>query len=197
MDKNASLIIVCDDKEISYANYLVQLIGQKDDKGDEVVGVSDDTVSAAIFTTKYYKDNLPQISSNTHILFIGHSDVAKEQMQTIQDTYSKFGMHYGWLGKRAVLYVDDISSNWIKLKDDRTHYDEFLAYSKAYGNSYSDALHGFAKRINAGFLNKTLVVGAPKMLIERGKALKDIKIQQYRTLERVFYHDGLRLFMEG
>ena len=28
------LIIVCDDKEIVYANYLIQLIGQKDDAGD-------------------------------------------------------------------------------------------------------------------------------------------------------------------
>lgn len=197
MRMNASLIIVCDDKEISYANYLIQLIGQKDDKNGEIVGVKDDTVSAAIFTTKYYKDNLPEISSNTHILFIGHSDVAKEQMQSITDSYCKLGMHYGWLGKRAVLYVDNSSLDWIKLKDDKKHYMEFLAYSKTYGNTYPDALVGFAKKINTGFLNKTLVVGAPKMVIERGKTQKEIKMQQYRTLEKVFYHDGLRLFMEG
>ena len=33
-----SLIIVCDEKDIAYANYLIQLIGQKDDTGESVVG---------------------------------------------------------------------------------------------------------------------------------------------------------------
>ena len=55
------LIIVCDDKNMVYANYLIQLIGQKDDAGDSIVGVEDDSVSAAIYTVKNYKDNLPQI----------------------------------------------------------------------------------------------------------------------------------------
>lgn len=55
------LIIVCDEKDMVYANYLIQLIGQKDDAGDSIVGIADDSVSAAIYTTKTYKDNLPQI----------------------------------------------------------------------------------------------------------------------------------------
>lgn len=49
------LIIVCDDKNMVYANYLIQLIGQKDDAGDSIVGVEDDSVSAAIYTVKNYK----------------------------------------------------------------------------------------------------------------------------------------------
>ena len=62
MQKNElPLIIVCDDKDMVYANYLIQLIGQKDDAGDSIVGVEDDSVSAAIYTVKNYKDNLPQI----------------------------------------------------------------------------------------------------------------------------------------
>ena len=60
MQKNElPLIIVCDDKDMVYANYLIQLIGQKDDAGDSIVGVEDDSVSAAIYTVKNYKDNLP------------------------------------------------------------------------------------------------------------------------------------------
>lgn len=101
---DAPLIIVCDDKEIAYANYLIQLVGQKDDDGDTIIGTADDTVSAAIYTTKFYMGNLPQIPSTQHILFIGQSNAGKEQRQTIQDRYTKLGMHYGWLGKRAVLW---------------------------------------------------------------------------------------------
>ncbi len=40
--------------------------------------------------------------------FIGQTSVAKEQSKTIPEAFNKLGMHYGWLGKRAVLYVDDI-----------------------------------------------------------------------------------------
>ena len=44
MQKNElPLIIVCDDKDMVYANYLIQLIGQKDDAGDSIVGVEDDS----------------------------------------------------------------------------------------------------------------------------------------------------------
>jgi len=128
--QNTPLILVCDEKDIAYANYLIQLIGQNDDEADKVVGIADDSVSAAIYTTKFYKDNLPNIPSTQRIIFIGQSPVAKEQRETIMDKYEKLGMHYGWLGKRAVLYVDDTSADWMKLKDDRKHYDEFLTYSK-------------------------------------------------------------------
>ncbi|WFF73558.1 hypothetical protein [Proteiniclasticum sp. QWL-01] len=192
------LIIVCDDKDVVFANYLIQLIGQKDDKDEKIVGIADDSVSAAIYTTKFYNGNLPQIPSTQHILFIGHSKEAKEQRQSIQDKYEKLGMHYGWLGKRAVLYVDESSGDWLKLKDDRKHYDEFLEYSEAYGVTHPDALHGYAKKLNGKIAKMMPVfVGAPKMLIDRNAAASEIKAQQYRTLEKVFYDEGLRLFMEG
>lgn len=193
------LIIVCDDKEIEYANYLIQLIGQRDDAGDSIVGVADDSVSAAIFTTKHYKDNLPQISSSQHIIFMGRSPLVKEQSKTISDHFNKLGMHYGWLGKRAVLYVDDIAGEWLKLKDDKAHYTEFWQYSKERGMVHTDALGEYAKKLSGNFVDKIMpvVVGAPKMLIERNKTIEEVKAQQYRTLIKVFYEDGLRLFMEG
>jgi len=196
--QNTPLIIVCDDKDIAYANYLIQLIGQNDDEGGKVVGITDDSVSAAIYTTKFYKDNLPNIPSTQRIIFVGQSPVAKEQRETIQDKYEKLGMHYGWLGKRAVLYVDDTSADWMKLKDDRKHYDEFLTYSKEHEVTHADALHGYAKKLDSKLAKiMPAVVGAPKMLFDRNKAMSEIKTQQYRTLEKVFYDDGLRLFMEG
>ena len=64
--------------------------------------------------------------------------------------------------------------------------------------THADALHGYAKKLD-GKLAKIMpaVIGAPKMLFDRNKAMSEIKTQQYRTLEKVFYDDGLRLFMEG
>lgn len=195
------LIIVCDDKDMVYANYLIQLIGQKDDAGDSIVGIADDSVSAAIYTTKNYKDNLPQIPSTQHILFIGQSSVAKEQSKTIPDMFNKLGMHYGWLGKRAVLYVDDTTSDWLKLKDKKEHYTEFWQFSKDRGMSHTDALAEYAKEVGswktgvAAFVH--VGVGAGKVLVDRNKTINEVKAQQYRTLIKVFYEDGLRSFVEG
>lgn len=194
-----SLIIVCDEKERCYANYLIQLIGQKDDVGDSIVGIADDSVSAAIFTTKQYKDNLSQIPSSQHILFIGLTKEAKEQVNTIPDKFNELGMHYGWLGKRAVLYVDDVAGEWLKLKDDKAHYTEFWTFSKSRGMVHADALAQFAKKLDGGFADKLMptLVAAPKMLIDRNKTISEVKAQQYRTLIKVFYEDGLKSFVEG
>lgn len=40
-------------------------------------------------------------------------------------------------------------------------------------------------------------IGAGKVAIDRTKTIDEVKAQQYRTLVKVFYEDGLRLFMEG
>lgn len=196
------LIIVCDEKDMVYANYLIQLIGQKDDAGDNVVGIADDSVSAAIYTTKNYKDNLPQIPSTQHILFIGRSPLVKEQNKTISEQFNKMGMHYGWLGKRAVLYVDNSTAGeWLKLKDKKEHYTEFWQFSKERGMVHTYALEEYAKAVGNW---KTVVaalvnvgIGAGKVAIDRSKTVEEVRAQQYRTLIKVFYEDGLRLFMEG
>lgn len=195
------LIIVCDDKEITYANYLIQLIGQKDDTGDSVVGVADDSVSAAIFTTKQYKDNLADLPSSQHILFIGQSDAAKEQCKTVPDKFGKMGMHYGWLGKRAVLYVDDSTAEWLKLKDKKVKYTDFWNYSKERGINHPDALAEYARKVGSWKIGVIAAVnvgfGAGKVLIDRTKTINEVKAQQYRTLVKVFYEDGLKSFVEG
>ena len=196
------LIIVCDEKDIVYANYLIQLIGQKDDSEDNVIGVKDNSVSAAIYTAKNYKDNLPQIPSSQHIVFLGHSPLVKEQSKTISDRFNKFGMHFGWLGKRAVLYVDSTTvSSWLKLTDQKKHYTQFCQYSKERGIEHTDALTAYTKDLAswktgmAGVINVAL--GAGKVIVDHNKAVEEIKAQQYKTLIKVFYEDGLRLFMEG
>ena len=195
------MIIVADEKDMVYANYLIQIIGQKDDAGDSIVGIEDDSLSAAIYTPKIYKDNLSQIPSSQHILFIGQTKEAKEQSKTIPDRFNRFGMHYGWLGKRAVLYVDDTTSDWLKLKDKKEKYTEFWNFSKDRGMTHRDALAEYAGKVGnwktsvAAAVNVGL--GAGKVLVDRTKTINEVKAQQYRTLIKVFYEDGLRFFVEG
>lgn len=99
-NKKKELMIVCDEKLMEYANYLMALIGQNDDENTKIVGTKDGCVSAAIFTPKNYKDTLPKITSNTYILFIGSFKEAKEQGKNVNFKFNKYGMKYGWLGKR-------------------------------------------------------------------------------------------------
>ena len=55
-NQKTELMIVCDEKLMEYANYLMALIGQNDDVEGKTVGTKDGTVSAAIYTPKSYKD---------------------------------------------------------------------------------------------------------------------------------------------
>lgn len=57
----------------------------------------------------------------------------------------------------------------------------------------------YAKKLSGGFVDKIMpvVVGAPKMLIDRSKTVNAVKAQQYKTLIKVFYEDGLKSFVEG
>lgn len=123
------LIIVCDEKTEKYANYLRQLISTNDDKDGEVVGIADGTVDAAVWLEKEYLANKATISSNEHILFIGDNKVSKSESSSMIIKYDKYGMKYGWLGKRAMMKVDnDMLSAEV--------YDEFIEYCLGYQTEF-------------------------------------------------------------
>lgn len=119
------LIIVCDEKTRDIANYLRQLISANDDKEGEVVGISDGSVETAVWTDKEYLSNSATISSNEHVLFIGKNKVSKSESKYMNIEFDMFGMKYGWLGKRAMLFVEDELLN-----EDR--YEDFIRFSSAY-----------------------------------------------------------------
>lgn len=102
------LLIVCEDKYREHANYLLQLISQ-----DEKKFVGEIGIKTAIFFPKKYKDNLHRISSEQYVLFIGPSDDAKKQNETIPDKYHYHCLHYGWLGSIGTLYIEDSILNTI------------------------------------------------------------------------------------
>ncbi len=117
------LLIVCEEKYKAYGDYLVQLIGSDDDKKDTIVGVKDGEVSATVWTEKQYTDNSLQISSMQHVLFIGNTKLTKGKRTNMDEKFNKYGMKYCWLGKQAVLYVDEIVK--------KEEYDNFIKYDKS------------------------------------------------------------------
>ena len=124
-EKTTKLIIVCDEKTSEYANYLRQLVSMKDDTADEIIGVEDGTVEVAVWLEKDYVANMATISSKEHILFIGENKVSKKETPSMSVKFDKFGMKYGWLGKRAMMMVSD------SIKDKET-YNQFIEFCQGY-----------------------------------------------------------------
>ena len=116
------LIIVCEEKNKVYGDFLVQLISSDDGKKDNVVGVKDGEVSATVWTEKQYTDNSLQLSSMQHVLFIGNTKLTKTKRSNMIEKFNKYGMKYCWLGKQAVLYVDEVVK--------KEEYDDFIKYAK-------------------------------------------------------------------
>lgn len=196
-NKKISLMIVCDDDCMEYANYLMGLVGQNDDKPEQVVGTKDGTVHAGINTIKVYRDNLPQLSSDEHILFIGDFKEAKSIAKSINIKFNRYGMCYGWLGKRAVMYVDDKS---MKIKE----YKEFIEFANKYLDKFKvqDIHDNIAtESVKWAFLNTFMPITFPFFIkgVFSGNLSpykKQITEQQYRCLTMVLYMEGLRKFLE-
>ena len=123
------LIIVCDDKTEKYANYLRQLVRTNDDEEGKVVGTEDGAITVSVWLEKDYKANMSTISSNEHVLFIGENDVSKKEISSMSVKFNKFGMKYGWLGKRGMMVVSEVISQ-------RDTYDKFIKYCRSYKTDF-------------------------------------------------------------
>ena len=218
--QKTELIIVCDKKTKEYGDFLMNLVGQNDDADGKTVGVIDGSVSAAIYSPKLYEDNSPTISCNTHILFIGSFKEAKTMWKNVICKFDKYGMKYGWLGKRAVMLV---SNELLKSEE----YDKFIEFSKEYQYNFEKKFTFFSSNQHDDYLKMlgaasrvTAVVAATVMNpiaglavasatvatnngkdafegpIQMGNLPNEIKEQQYRCLTKVFYLDSLQKFLE-
>lgn len=125
----SKIIIVCDEKTKEYANYLRQLISVNDDKEEKIVGSADGSAEAAVWLEKEYLANSATISSNEHILFIGKNNTSKSETSSMVVRFDKYGMKYGWLGKRAMMQVDDAML-------DEAKYCEFIEFCSAYEQKF-------------------------------------------------------------
>lgn len=213
------LIIVTDEKSKPYANYLMALISAKDDKEGEVVGIEDGSVEAVVWSEKNFLDNEPTLSSSAHVLFLGDTKLSKAQRGGLNIKFDNFGLKYGWLGKRAVMYVDRVITNVVEYNrfyDYATKYQENFTkaierktiqmqiqgdvvevdekeYKKLHGNNIPAALAAFSVPIAMPVVAAVGVVKAAATLKEK----KAVMQQQQSCLAMMFYMDGLKEFLEG
>ncbi len=131
VSRRKKLIIVYGDGMDKYANYLMQLISSKDDVED-TVGIPDGSVEATIWGEKDYESSVHSLSSSTFVLFVGVGPVATRARANMEWRYGELGMHFGWLGTQACMYVDD-SLN-------RENYGEFVRKCKEYGQSFNGGI---------------------------------------------------------
>lgn len=188
-NQKKSLIIVCEDDWMECGNLLMGLIGQKDDDGENIIGTKDGMISATIWTPEVYKDSMSKLTSDTYIVFIGSFEEAKKVGKNVRWEFEKYGMHYGWIGKRAVMYVDD------KMLEEQ-EYEDFFKFTERYQQKL--------KKVSVNFINTLPKVvklfGAAHVfvggLILRSKEHKIIREQQYTCLTLALYYQGLQRFMD-
>lgn len=219
------LIIVTDEKNKPYANYLMALISAKDDKEGEVVGIADGSVEAVVWSEKNFADNEPTLSSSAHILFLGDTKLSKAQRGGLSVKFDDFGLKYGWLGKRAVMYVDRVITNVVE-------YNRFYDYAIKYQENFTKVierktvqmqiqgevvevdekdhkkLHGKHVPVVAALAALAAPIAAPvaaavaaPVVAAKGvanlKERKEVMQQQQSCLAMIFYMEGLKEFLEG
>lgn len=203
------LIIVCEESERKYASYLQQLVSAADDEDGKQVGTKDGEVSAAIFSEKQYEDNLHQLTSTNHVLFIGNGKIARAARANMDERFAECGMHFGWLGHQAYMYAD---AGEFKRSDS----PKFQTICEKYGKSFDSLLQQpeseeaaiEAVHNEAGGIEKA-ARGIARFAISRVNAAaklakdlswetiqkKDVRDQQYSMLTLILYMDGLSEFL--
>lgn len=175
------LIIVYDKNTESTANYLLQLISGSDDADGVQVGPKDGNIDANIWSEKEYANNRPKMSSSQYVLFIGNNKTTKTLRENVTDTFCKAGMHFGWLGTQAFMYVEAASLN----KDNMVEFDELCEkYEKQ-----------FSAKVNMQYSPTDKKV---MQIVKRVGDLfhsKEAEKQQYALLAMIIYMDGLTAFL--
>lgn len=189
-----SIIIVSDsNKEMKkLAHYLYNIIGT----------VSD--CDAAIWDEKHYKDNEPTLPSSQMVIFVGETNTSKMLIDSIDWRYDELNMRIGWIGKRAVIYVQ---RNPLSVSE----FDEFKAkFLEQEEEIKSGGLLEKLKRLDmhitkantkakvAGLLFLPYVWPVAGYALIKGKIDSDkIVKQQYSFVLNKFIGDHLSAFIGG
>jgi hypothetical protein len=215
------LIIVCDESTVGYANYLRQLISANDDEEDVIIGTKDGAIKVSVWLEKHYLDNMSTISSNEHVLFIGENQASKNEISSMNIKFDKYGMKYGWLGKRGMMLIS-------KTIDNPEDYNEFIELCRNYKTEFE--LIEFKKSLPEQAIDAAVSAmgDIPDIMLNVGNTLlsflgpvpaiaadavnavaeatkwitttddqRKINDQQFRALTLILYMDGLSEFLEG
>ena len=207
MKKN--LFIVCEDSEKKYATYLQQLVSSVDDEDGVQVGTKDGEVNASIFSEKKYEDNLHSMSSSNYILFLGDGKVAKSARSNMEEHFSEYGMHYGWLGRQAYMFADP---DELKRADASRFQEICQRYGRDFGELAEAAEGGQVSIVEAQQEASGIAkaaTGLARLALSGANAVatlakdlswdvlqkRDVRDQQYSTLTLALYMDGLSEFL--
>ena len=215
------LIIVCDESTVGYANYLRQLVSANDDEEDVIIGTKDGAIKVSVWLEKHYLDNMSTISSNEHVLFIGENQASKNEISSMNVKFDKYGMKYGWLGKRGMMIVSEVISQpetyneFIELcRNYKTEF-EFIEFKKSLPEQALDAAVGVMGDVpdimmNVGNTLLSFLGPVPAIASDAVNAVAEatkwitttddqrkITDQQFRALTLILYMDGLSEFLEG
>ena len=215
------LIIVCDESTVGYANYLRQLVSANDDEEDVIIGTKDGAIKVSVWLEKHYLDNMSTISSNEHVLFIGENQASKNEISSMNIKFDKYGMKYGWLGKRGMMLIS-------KTIDNPEDYNEFIELCRNYKTEFE--LIEFKKSLPEQAIDVAVSAmgDIPDIMLNVGNTLlsflgpvpaiaadavnavaeatkwitttddqRKINDQQFRALTLILYMDGLSEFLEG
>lgn len=196
--KKNQLIIVCTEKTRKYANYLIQLIGAKDDAEDQEVGIRDNSVEAVVWGEKDYKANLPTLKSSANILFIGSNKMIKDEAANMNEVFNSYGMQFKSLGHRAAMYVED---KVISKEDYEAFLDLCNKYQKAFEKvhlTFVDTANPVAKAIGLGIsaINPISYTAAVAGLVKGVLNKRKVMDQQYTFLVLYSYLELLPKFLE-
>lgn len=198
VEKVTKLVVVYTKETQQYASYLIQLIGTKDDEGDRVVGLKDNSVIAASWSEKEYENNRPQIGSSDYILFIGDSSLIRKEEANMNQVFNQYGMTFSSLGTRAAMSV---SKKILKKKE----YEAFLDFCSEYKKEFEkkvklNALNSASptlKWIGTLFLPIAIAPVFLYGLYSGREARKKLNDQQYSFLTLYSYLELLPKFLEA
>lgn len=213
-ESKIKVTLVAEKEEQVYAKFLQGLISTNDDgEGEEdIVGVKDGSVESVLWLFKEKEGNRPTISSEQKMVYFGKNKMTKDEIEIMNEEYSFFGMHYGWIGNTAVLYID-------KKAERLEEYEKFLKESEEIGLKFenineNDELKkvfvkgkGIVENVANNKVFKTLFLGSPALMAQKAVASTTSEMiedrvwgqklwhQQYKFLTKYFYLNAINKFL--
>lgn len=177
--------ITADKSAMKYAHTLQTLISELKN------------VKCCIYTKEVYEHNMAKASSDNLIIFIGQNNISSQTIKLIESRRSaegKYGVNYGYIGTRAVLWRKSIFWNFNEKKN------FYKYYQKIYSNFQQVTLGYNAKKaiedIIVGIGLGLIGLGVKKLLLENISKNKKIKEAQYNACIMEFINSGLQDFIK-
>ncbi len=160
-----------------------------------------------ILSEKLYQGQEFKIDPNQGMVFIGKTETSEMLMDSIDWKYSELNMRYGWIGRRAVIYVIKQKLNHEDYKKLKLLFDAQKDQIKN-GKIFDEMKHFDERITNIKDMSKTLVIAAPLYAIgapfyafsylwyKRHTGYNELWRQQYSYLVNRFIFEEIDNFLK-